>query len=330
MAHVITYTKSRLKLAALGQADRAGRGMARLEANEELAKLAGIMLARYPHMSPEELEKAAGIKFLGSLARGVGGRVAGLARRLFKAAPKAAPKVVKRPRVRTRRVGWQQRKVQVRAQQRAAAPSAARSRRLARAGRQAPPPTSARGAPTYKVQPPPPAPATAQPAVGAVQPRTVRSGATQPSAPVRGTPAPQRKVVRRKRGVRPAPGSRAGAPAARQPGQVATGPKVAPGQPAPQAAPATARGGTVSPGPAAKAPAAAAEKSPGFLRRWWKPMALGAGALGLYGAGKGGAAAIRMMEQSRQSPWAYGAAWSPTAYGYGQQPYGQFQQSIGM
>jgi hypothetical protein len=337
MAHVVTYTRSRLKLAALRRADDAGRGMARLEVNEELAKLAGMMLARYPHLSPqaiEELKKEAG---LWSAAKGLAGRAGGFVKRLFTKAPVAGPKVIKRaPRVQMPQRGWAARKAQVRVQQ--APVSAARQRRLARAGREAPTPT---GGVPYKVTPPPPAPAgtvAAGPAQAATAPaaggapravkrkRVARAqapgsvAAPAQTAPAAGAAAPAGRVVRRTRAPRQAaPGSRAVPGAARQPGQVAPGPKVAPAQPAPTTAPGTVRQGPAQGG-----------SQPGFLRRWAGPLALGVGALGLYGAGKAGGAAIRMAEQSRQSPWAYGAAWSPVAYGYGQQPYGQFHQSMGM
>lgn len=388
MAHVITYTKSRAKLAALRQADNAGRGVARLEANEELAKIAGAMLARY-HLDPdlvEELEKEAGWAALkaigGGIVRGAKGAV-GAIRRVKRGLPLRGVRGVKAPatptgaRVATRakpkpqRVGWRQRKAQARTradvaarqaqqQARTAQPvSGARARRLGRAGKPAPAgPIQQAPAPTTAA---PTAAAPKQPRVVSRKGRAIRRrgggpyrqpAAPPPKAPVTAGQAPTAagtiqapgtlrkapKVVKRTRGGRvraraQAPGSRAGAPApaARAPGtpgHVAAGPKIAPGQPAVQQAPAVrpaaGRGGTVRQGPAA-----AGDKSPGFLRRWWKPMALGAGALGMYGAAKAGGSALRMMEQSRQSPWAYGAAWSPVQYGYGQQPYGQFHQSMG-
>jgi len=331
MAHVVTYTKSRLKLAALHQADEAGRGLARLDTNEELAKLAGMMLARYPHLSPamiEELEKEAGWW----------GAAKGLVKKLFTKAPTAGPKVISRaPKVQMPSRSWAARKSQIRAQQ--APPSAARQRRLARAGREAAPAGPVRGGAPYRVTPPPTtppgtvaAPAAAAPAGGG--PRLVKRTrgvrARQPGAPApaaqapaaaAAAPAPAGRVATRRggrlRAREQAPGSRAGAPVARQPGQAVQGPAVTP-------PPAAAPAGTVQQGPAGGG------SQPGFLRRWWKPMALGAGALGMYGVARAGGAAIRMAEQSRQSPWAYGAAWSPVQYGYGPTPYGQFQQSMGM
>jgi hypothetical protein len=89
--------------------------------------------------------------------------------------------------------------------------------------------------------------------------------------------------------------------------------------------------GAPAPAAAAAAPAAAgkAAKRGGFLRRNWKPVALGTAGLGALGAVSAAPGAVRMLENATASPWAYGAGWSPTPYGYGHTPYGPGTPTMG-
>lgn len=68
--------------------------------------------------------------------------------------------------------------------------------------------------------------------------------------------------------------------------------------------------------------------TPGILPFMWRnrvPIAVAGGLAAGYGVMKGVPWAARQLEQTSQTPMAYGGGWSPVDYGYGSNPYGAGQ-----
>lgn len=81
---------------------------------------------------------------------------------------------------------------------------------------------------------------------------------------------------------------------------------------------------------AQQAPAAAAADPSGKGFGWGRAALYGGLGLGAYGLYKGVGWGARQLEQTSATPMAYGGGWSPTAYGYGPNPYGSGIPNMGM
>lgn len=301
MPRLITHAETMRKLAALQVADMTGRSMAQDRAVEELAKTAGVLLARRS-LSPAEYEllKEAGLfsrigGAVSSGAQSIGGAVKGTLRKVRGRLSSAPSRTMQ---------GFSRGEAD-----------------LLRRG----------GVKPGEVK----APNSRTSGWGSLKPKeeTVWGGAkrTLPKeAPAGMAPGP-----------RPAPagdrttgwgrgGSSKAGPAKAPTEPPAQGPYRSSSNPQPQAQAPQQAPQAAQRAPANQPTQQAPAQQQGSRGTGWGRMALYGGAgLGAYGLYKGIGWGARQLEQTSTSPMAYGGGWSPTAYGYGPNPYGEGSPNMG-